>query len=170
MFSNLTSILTITAMLLHSILGCCSHHAHACEHGQFVGKCPVEHGEHDSRSSEAAHADEEHADHHACADAGRDADEPLEAECESGLGSCGMPERSQDPCQQTCDGTDCSFTQSSEVKTPAPDDGRLIFPATTLLVSGVLLAGCLSANPVDSSPPDGVAYCCCRSMTQIWRL
>jgi hypothetical protein len=178
MFSHVTSILTISAMLLHSILGCCAHHAHACEHGVSVVECAVEHGEHHSDVAEVAHDDHEHGDHQNCSGADEHAEHghgnvdhgtPMAAH-ESGRGDHDSPPHPHDSCPQNCEGGDCSFTQSSQVKTPAADDGQLSFPIAATIVAAISIAGHVSAHHADSGPPGVVVPSCCRPMTQVWRL
>ncbi|MDA1163743.1 MAG: hypothetical protein O3B13_11630 [Planctomycetota bacterium] len=178
MSSSLTSILTISAMLLHSILGCCWHHAHACEHGVSVGDCAVEHDEHHSVVPEAAHDEHEAGDHQNCSGVDAhahhghgnvDHDTPLVAN-EDGHRQDDSSRHQHDSCPQNCEGGDCSFTQSPQVKTPAPDDGQLSFPFAAAILAGAPMAGHLSAHYADSGPPGSPAASCCRTMTQVWRL
>jgi len=181
MFRNVTSILTISAMLLHSILGCCSHHAHACEHGSSVGECAVEHDEHHSDVAEAAHDEREDGDHEQgghqnCSSVDDHAqhghgdvvhDTPMVAH-EDGRGDDDSPQHPHEPCPQNCAGGDCSFTQSSQVKTPTPDDGRLSFPVAATIVAATSIAGHVSAHHADAGPPGSVVPSRRRPMTQVW--
>ncbi|NQV23247.1 MAG: hypothetical protein HQ518_02670 [Rhodopirellula sp.] len=161
MFSNATSILTMMAMLLHSILGCCSHHAHACEHGLSVSGCQAEHHEHCREAEQADHIGHQHQgdrhDHHA----------PQSVVDDHSDDSAG---HSHEPCRRSCEGGDCRFTQSSQVKTPTPDEGRLSAPAATPAVADSLIAAQVSAVCVDAGPLRDSAAGCHRLMTQVWRL
>lgn len=175
MFSKLTSILTTTAMLLHAVLGCCTHHAHACEHGQSAEECQVEHDEHHSDEAEIAHSGEHGESHAGCSSHGHEmtnvcrdsADGTQIASPESHVPS----QHPHEPCQQNCDGGDCSFTQSHAVKTPSLDEGRLRCPAVCVLALSTIFVGNASVcRESDAGPPDALATACCRPMTQVWRL
>ena len=171
MFQSLTSILTMSAMLLHSILGCCTHHAHACEHGHVVEGCVAEHDEHEGES--AGHSDDGHGDHGRQhhgeeTDAGHDDHDGLTVAQEDGHDDHETHECPHGPCGFDCEGGDCTYTQSSKVKTPAPGDAGLWFPLaiTHEFVSPV--TGLFIADRADSGPPRAAAACCCRTMTQVW--
>jgi hypothetical protein len=175
MFSKLTNILTMTAMLLHSILGCCAHHAHGCEHGSSADECHSEHVEHHEHASDVAHSCHHEADDSAC---GSDADDAAresrgDINCQQQLAHVGheSPPHPEGPCQQNCDGGDCRFTQSPEVKTPSLQDGRLCCPSAPAAFSLAppfrFAAESLAA---ESRPPRALTTGCCRPMTQVWRL
>ena len=179
MFSNLTSILTMTAMLLHSIFGCCAHHAHACEHGRSAEECHAEHVEQHSEVAEiaqtghldASHQSQGHADcsshgddgNHGCRDAAGGKQIAADEERDSSP-------HPQGPCQQKCDGGGCSFTQSAEVKPPSPNEGRLGFPASAAVLADVADLGHVSTFRTDSGPPGKLVAICSRPMLQVWRL
>jgi len=175
MLSKLTSVLTMTAMLLHALLGCCTHHAHGCEHGLSVEECQAEHVEHHLKAAEVAHAGHSNEGHAGCSSHGNDGDhesrddvDGMQVTVHEEHDSSSLP---QDPCQQDCDGGDCRFTQSPEVKTPSQDDGRLCCPSS--LASFPMAASCRFAfEPLtkESGPPRALATGCCRHMTQVWRL
>ena len=184
MSHNMTSILTTVAMLLHSIFGCCAHHAHACEHADPVAGCQAEHDEHHSSASEVAGASEvAHAENHGAAHddcsttserAGHDGhevaprfEEGRHSDSHEDGGS--LPHRHA-PCQQNCDEGDCSFTQPSVVKTPLPDAGKLSFPVIAATVSGLIGCAQASASRTDAGPPHARADECCRPMFQVWLL
>lgn len=170
MFRSLTSILTLSAMLLHSILGCCSHHAHACEHGHAVENCAVGH---DGHEGEIVHHGHDHGHH-------RHHDDEGDCDAEHGLAAHGdghVDDESHEcphgPCGHECQGGDCTYTQTSNVKTPAPADGGLWFPLPIVeqFVSALNgLNGLLLPGQAETGPPDALAACCCRAMTQVWRL
>lgn len=175
MFSNLISILTMTAMLLHSILGCCAHHAHACEHGQSAENCQPEHVEHhadEAKNAPAVHLGEGHAGCTSRVDDGdrgcRDEADGTQAIAHDKHDSSKHP---QGPCQQNCDGGDCRFTQSPEVKTPSLEDGRLCCPSASAAFSmAPSVQFAFEYFAADSRPPRALATGCCRPMTQVWRL
>ena len=167
MLQSLTTILTVSAMLLHSIFGCCTHHAHACEHGHTVEGCVVGHEEHEAENEDHGH-DHGHHRHDGHEDA-RDAEHGLGVTHEGGHGDHGPHDCPHGPCGFDCEGGDCTYTQSSKVKTPAPGDGGLWFPLAITHefvspVTGLLLL----ADRADSGPPRASVACCCRTMTQVW--
>lgn len=185
MLSKLTSVLTMTAMLLHAVLGCCAHHAHGCEHGLSVEECQAEHVEHHPKEAEVAHASHSNEGHAGCSSHGdsshgdsshgddgdhesRDDLDGMQVTADEEHDSSPLP---QDPCQQDCDGGDCRFTQSSEVKPPSQNDGRLCCPSALAAFS--MAASCRFAFEhltEESRPPRALATGCCRHMTQVWRL
>lgn len=172
MFSKLTSILTMTALLLHAVLGCCVHHSHACEHGSSGEECQAEHVEHHSKQAEIGHAGHpaeghagcsSHCDHDSRYDTG-----VTQVAANDEHDSSSHP---QGPCQQNCDGRDCRFTQSPEVKTPSRNDGRLCCPSTSAAAS--IAESCrfeFEHFAAESRPPRALMPGCCRPMTQVWRL
>lgn len=178
MLSNVTSILTMTAMLLHSILGCCSHHAHACEHGESTARCQAEHDQRHPEGLAAGHVDDHEAGHETCSATSDESEHgcredshsrPQTAHLDDHEDRGSLPDRHA-PCQQNCDDGDCRFTLSSAVKTPAPDEGQFSFPpsATTGCVA-VCCAG-LSARHATSGPPGMLPDEYGRALTQVWRL
>src|SRR4051812_64926 len=44
--------LTAALLFIHTVCGCCWHHAQQCEHGWAVGHTSCDHHDHDSRSSQ----------------------------------------------------------------------------------------------------------------------
>ncbi len=175
MFSKLTSILTMTTMLLHAVLGCCVHHVHACEHESSSEECQAKHVEHHSAQAEIAHADHSGEGHTGCSshsnadnhESRNDVEGTLLSEHEE-HDSVPQP---PSPCQQNCDGGDCRFTQSPEVKTPSQNDGRLCCPST--LAAASMAASCRNEfehSAAKSRPPHAPVTDCCRPMTQVWRL
>ena len=178
MFSNVTSILTMTAMLPHSILGCCSHHAHAYEHGESAVQCLAEHDERHSEVHEVAHIAHHEAGHEACSATSEESEHGCREDSHSGSPTAHLDDH-QDrgslpdphaPCQQNCDDGDCRFTLSSAVKTPAPDEGQLSFPASAATVCPAVCCAELSARRADSGPPGTLPDKCGRAMIQVWRL
>jgi hypothetical protein len=165
----------MTAMLLHAVLGCCAHHAHACEHGSSAEECQVEHTEHHSEPAEVAHAghlDERHA---GCSSHGDDGQHGCRNDADGTQVTAhedhDSSQHPQGPCQQNCDGGDCRFTQSPEVKTPSMEDGRLCCPSSCAAFSMAASFRFASEQfAAESRPPHALATGCCRSMTQVWRL
>lgn len=178
MFSNLTSILTMTAMLLHSILGCCSHHVHACEHGESSAQCQTVHVEHHSDVPEVGHIAHHEVDHEACSALSAESGHSCHEDSHSRLQAAhldahedrgSLPDR-HTPCQQNCDDGDCRFTLSSAVKTPAPDEGQLSFPPSVNTVCAAVCCAELSAVRADTGPPGLLPDKYGRALTQVWRL
>lgn len=172
MFQSLTTILTMSVMLLHSILGCCTHHAHACEHGHVVEGCVAGHDQHESHGAEHSgdgHDDHGHQHHGEKRDDGHKHDhDGLTVSHEDGHDDHESDECPHGPCGSECEGGDCTYTQSSKVKTPVPGDGGLSFPVaiTHEFVSPV--TGLTLVDRSDTGPPKACAACCCRTMTQVW--
>ncbi|MFT5328512.1 MAG: hypothetical protein ACI8P0_006425 [Planctomycetaceae bacterium] len=178
MFSNVTSILTLTTMLLHSIFGCCSHHAHACEHGESVAQCQAEHDEHRSEVREVAHRDHHEAGHEGCSTTPEESEHGCRGDSHSGLQTAHLDDHEVSesqpdphaPCQQNCNDGDCRFTLSSAVKTPAPDEGQLSCPASATTVGAAVCCAGLSPRRADSGPPGTPPDNCARALIQVWRL
>lgn len=180
MFQSMTSILTMSAMLLHSILGCCSHHAHACEHGHTVETCESGHDEHAGDRCER-NADSEHGYQHE-GHIHRGADGCLHENSESVEHSeqltaaelahdhDDVPACPHGPCQHECAGDGCSFTQTSEVRTPAPDDVGFALSGAFASVHSTPVSGGYSAEFADAGPPGLSVACCDRPLLQVWRL
>lgn len=174
MFSHVTRILTMTAMLLHSIFGCCSHHAHACEHGESTAQCQAEHDEDYSEFSEVDHQ----AGHESCSAAPEESQHECHADSHCGLQAAQLdgdedPGSLPDPhapCQQNCDDGDCRFTLSSAVKTPTPDEGQLSCPPSATTVCATVCCAELSAGRADSGPPGMLPDEHVRALFQVWRL
>lgn len=174
MFSKLTSILTMTAMLLHAVLGCCVHHSHACEHGSSTEGCQAEHVEHHSEQAAIVHAGHSDGGHAGCSPHSHD-DHGSRDDADVTRGAANDEHDSsphpEDPCQQNCDGRDCRFTQSPEVKTPSRNDGRLCCPSTS--AAATIAESCrfeFEHFAAESRPPRAMMPGYCRPMTQVWRL
>jgi hypothetical protein len=165
MFRLLTRAATVSAMLLHSIFGCCTHHAHACEHGHAVENCMARHEAHDSVGTGHEHHSHRHhivehdrgPEHQAVAD--HDGDGEHEShECPHG------------PCGHTCQGDDCIYTLSSKVRPPLPTEGSLWSPLAIAEPFVTSVTASLFPGRAETGPPAALAACCCRTMTQVWRL
>jgi len=173
MLSKLTSVLTMTAMLLHALLGCCAHHAHGCEHELSVEECRDGHVGHRLKEPEFAHAGHSDEGHAGCSTHGddhgtQDVADGTQVTRHEKRDSSPHPES---PCRQNCDAGDCRFTQSPEVKTSSLADGRLCCPSSTAAFS--MVESCRFAFEylaAESRPPRALATGCCRHMTQVWRL
>jgi len=168
MFQSFTSILTLSAMLLHSILGCCTHHAHACEHGHVVEGCVVEHDEHESDHVDLLDEGHGHDGHQHHGEKSEHDHDGLAVAHEGGHGDHESQECPHGPCSFDCDGGDCTFTQSSEVKVPAPGDGGLWFPLPIPHEFVSPDTGLILADRSDSRPPKAATASCCRAITQVW--
>lgn len=179
MFQSMTSILTMSAMLLHSILGCCSHHAHACEHGHAVETCDSGHDEHvgHHRDRDVHKHGSQHQGHAHHADSGcrhktsvtaEDIEQPLMAESEHE--DRRLPACPHAPCEHDCGSGDCSFTQTSNVRTPTPDDARAGLSGVFASAHVTPMSVGISATFADSGPPGLSVNCCDRPLLQVWRL
>lgn len=168
----------MTAMLLHSILGCCSHHVHACEHGESSARCQAEHAERHSEVPEVGHVDHRGAGHETCSATPDESEHgchkdsqrrPQTVHLDDHEDQSSQPDRHA-PCQQNCDGGDCRFTLSSAVKTPVPEEGQLSFPLSTSSVCVTVCCADQSAVRADSGPPGMLPDKYGRALTQVWRL
>lgn len=171
MIQRMTSMLAMSAMLLHALLGCCWHHEHICDHGHNIEQCAADEG-HDSNAVADGHHHNEHGA--SCADA----DLPAVAHHHAthlsvhhdGHENHESPSCPHVPCQHNCDDGECRFTQGLQVKTPAPDDAN----ATGLMVlaCGIVSpsTGFVDAISAVGGPPDSAVASIGRPMTQVWRL
>ena len=162
MSRNVTSILTMAAMLLHSILGCCAHHAHACEQVESAVRCQTEHNGLHAEVSEVAHDEHRRAAHKDCHSAPRETvthcrgmDHQVQEPNLVGDDEVHEP-LPHSPCQQSCDDGDCRFTQSSVVRTPSPGEGQLICPVFVAADTGLPGRTQASFRRADSGPPDAL--------------
>jgi len=168
----------MTAMLLHSIFGCCSHHAHACEHGEAVAQCQAEHDEHRSEFPEVAHQDHHQAGHEGCSATPEESEHGCREDSHSGPQTAHLDDHEDRgslpdphaPCQQNCNDGDCRFTLSSAVKTPAPDEGQLSFPASETTVCTAVCCAGLSARRAGFEPSGMLPDRHARALIQVWRL
>ena len=149
--SRVTSLLALLPMLLHSVLGCCWHHAHqpGCEVNgvQIVWEASFNSSSH------------EHNEHSACPSHGRSTD----------LGS--SSERPDDPCGHIpCDEERCSFVNTAALATQHSIDLEMVW-------TSVSLVHCDLSAPLDSQ--NAVRHSCCedaprvndgerRALTQVW--
>lgn len=186
MFNKLISTLTLSTMLLHSIFGCCTHHAHACDQSHADGNDP-------GAAAVLEHVDDEHpahshSNHRRCSNHDREPgaeidssadhlpstsslDETVHHNAVENRTSChGTTQDSHAPCPQECDGRDCCFTLASPVKTPSPEDVRLCFPLSAEVLAAIYSADVNVTDARDPGPPAGRASCRCRPMTQVWQL
>lgn len=176
----------MSTMLLHSIFGCCTHHAHACDQSHADGNCPGAAAVQEQADDEhTAHA---HSNHPGCSNHNREPGPEIESSSADLPSNSALyqavachpvenrtichdtTEDSHAPCQQECDGRDCFFTLASPVKTPSPEDVRLCFPLSAEVLAEISGADVNVTNPSDPGPPAGQASCSCRPMTQVWQI
>jgi len=171
MARRLVSTLTTLAMLVHSMLGCCSHHAHADECQTAHALC--DHSEHESSQSDSEVGFEEDSEHKGC---GHQHDESAsENESSSAVDTtlcfCSH-ERGQCPHNQ-CDEDDCRFVKTSVTATPRPgDDGKTAFAFLSIADLGLAqsLSEAARLEVVKSAPGRWCADLCAAPVTQVWRL
>jgi hypothetical protein len=146
------SILAMTAVLLHSVFGCCWHHAHAADHVMGAEETASSHG---------------HAAHHCHSHSGDDAHHPGHVARQQD----DEPNEPHAPCQHSpCDGDVCHFAPTVHVKVPGPDESRLT--DSTAMVTGAVLLNSRKAvcyRPGVASA-EAATRCYARAMTQIWLL
>jgi len=176
MFRFLVTSATMSAMLLHSILGCCWHHAHSCGHDHAEETCLAEYDGHaDAGHSEHACAarhdltDSDHAVHQHELTAELTATGPVLSAVPAGC-DCAVNTCPHAPCRHTCDGGSCAFTPVVEFRTPVPDHAGTGLCGLFAAAHVPPAARRLSLGTADTGPPGLSAACCCRPMTQVWRL
>ncbi len=162
MFRFLTTATTVSVMLLHSILGCCTHHAHACEHGHSVEECAV-----GDEADVARHSGDVHRHH--VSERDYDAEHGIAAH-DGEHGDHESGECPHGPCGQECQSGDCTYTPSSKVKAPTPADGQVWFPLAVTAHLNAAIPGSRFPGRAEVGFSDASAACCCRTMTQVWRL
>lgn len=157
MFSHLTCLFALLPMLLHSILGCCWHHAHECrcevEGSRIV--CPAgadfcgqTHQMHDSYPSLRPSADRE--------------------------GSvCGTDEHPENPCHRVpCDEEHCPFVDTVVLAAPVGFDLELFMTCAAFVTCNLSVphAGHAAVQRFseENAPfrSDGER----RALTQVWRI
>ncbi len=169
MFDFLVNLFTASAMLVHSIFGCCSHHAHVCEHGHEAEKC--QHADDRSSNAESAEKNEAthscgHHHHHSATSDTADATEEVTKSDES------SEQCPHEPCDHSCDGDQCVFaSQFDKVEPPASDQVSLVdlvsIQSACLATSG----GQYTAKRHAEAEPTGMLTACrCRLITQTWLL
>jgi hypothetical protein len=175
MANRLTSTLTAFAMMLHSILGCCTHHVHAEESQAASGLC--HHIDHKvDHSDDSDNRDQEQTDleskrekcghhHH-----GMKVAESSPA-AEATPYSCGY-EQDRSP-QHRCNECKCRFVKTAVTESPRPDQPG---SATNTLrsIADLGLAPLLSEGTgleVALIPPGcWCAALCAAPVTQVWQL
>ncbi len=171
MSRRLISTLTVLAMLLHSILGCCAHHAHAEECQAAHALC--NHSEHESTQSDSEVESDEDGKHKGCHHQHDESD--ADTESSSAVGTtvfCCSHENGPCP-QHQCDDSQCRFDKTSVTESPRPNDADAA-PCILLAIADLGLgrslseAQCLAAieSPLDRWCADH----CAASVTQVWRL
>lgn len=151
MFSRAISLIALLPMLLHSILGCCWHHAHQCG-------CEVE-AVRTVCQADFNSSSHEHDGHSAC---------PSQQQSQERESSSEPP---GDPCRHfPCDEERCSFVNTAATVTQQSIDLELAWIS-------VPLAYCDLSIPHDSL--NAVQHNCCedappvsdgerRALTQVW--
>ena len=176
MFRNLLTIVTMTSVVLHALLGCCVHHAHACcshGHGAEVAMA-------DSNHVHDHHHGHSHAHHGHSHDHGSD-----------GGHQAGCPQRGVDADSSTCDcfdnqaGEPCSGSHGPHESCDEPNcnivsDQRdlsvqlpVSFDWTPLLLDLHLVTSQdLNARRTEAFSPSDLAsaYPPIRLQKQVWRL
>jgi hypothetical protein len=158
MLQRSISFLAMTALLLHSIFGCCWHHAHADAHAIGANEAgpnhndsqhvvPCAHHCHVSLDSDAEQLG--HAAHH------RDSNSP----------------EPHAPCQQDpCDGDVCHFALPLHVKVPSPGESAFTHAAQTTAAVALSCAGQADCYGPGAVSAHASTCCCARTMTQVWLL
>ncbi len=151
MLQRSISILATTAVLLHSVFGCCWHHAHAADHVTGLAETASGHGP---------------VGHQCHAHSSRDTHHPGHVVHHQNDG----PREPHAPCQRNpCDGDACHFAPTAHIKVPGPDDSRLTdstIVARTVQPGCGTTVGCLPCV----APAESTTRCYARVMTQIWLL
>jgi len=150
MFHGIITFLTTLAVMLHALLGCCAHHAHACDgHQHDVGIVADE--------AEHGHSHHDHSHHHSTADDCSDDDEDRD-------------EHHGD--DEPCDEADCSF-----VSIERSDDANVILSLTLSLpvhgdtADATTLRDSLSRRFGTKTPPGHLLSPeSLRAQTQVWLL
>jgi len=156
MFHSIITILTMTAVALHAMLGCCVHHAHACDsHASGAESTDlVEADAHCSHAHVHQHQDEEDG-------------EPSSLDPANGSGH----EHDSAPAHG-CDEADCSFTSAQR---SIDVELMLTFskwcPALGDVAHADSIQSLLSLHSAAETPPDPLSWSGpARVTTQVWRL
>lgn len=174
MTRRLISSLTAFAMLVHSILGCCWHHAHATE--SQSGAAPCTHFEDGSSQSDSKPDSRKQTEHTGC---GHEHDES-EADHSNDTSSSAAESTDTNsshehgPCHHSqCDEGNCQFTKTPVSVTPCPDDGGVqLFVVLPLANLGRIGSnfGFTCLEVTQSPPGSWCAQHCAAPVTQVWRL
>ncbi len=143
MLSTVPSILATAAMVLHSVLGCCSHHAHACDAERHDHpEATLSHCQHDLNLP--AHGV-----------ASRNAAEPIPA----------------DGHHQACDQGECQFTTVGRAQVPATDSAGAAAQRVRTSVAAPCDSQPRRGTPWrlagTEKTPQGAAL---RAIVQVWRV
>lgn len=153
MLHGIITILTTTAVAIHATLGCCAHHAHACESHE-----PALAVTHESED----HCD--HANHH------HNDESAGESHRSEFGGDCDHQHHGGQP--QNCDEGECSFSappRSSDIElmlTFSMWCHALGDAAHVKAIDALVALNVAAASPPDPLSASGAA----RAFTQVWRL
>ncbi|WDQ17074.1 hypothetical protein [Rhodopirellula sp. P2] len=170
MFHKLLTYSTMTAVVLHALLGCCVHHAHAGHthcHGDDQVMVDVPHvvGLSDAGHDHDGHS---HEGHKASCQHQHNADGSITCEC--------FDDESSHPCSgshgphESCDEADCNFVADQRDNNISL---MLTYDWSPLLTHCLSLSSqdMLAARTVYGSPPDPHdVQSPLRIKTQVWRL
>lgn len=175
MMKFLASIATMSAMLLHSIIGCCGHHVHACEHEHVAVDCSSGQDEQPSGSCGRESLHQEH--HHAVQGESDGSRSGRNCECDPhdrrpvDESNHESHEHPHGPCELGCSDGACSFTPSSKVKTPAPADAGSWNASTTAHQPAPEALPTVCGKSSSESVWFRISAAACgRTTTQVWRL
>ena len=166
MFDNFVNLFTAAAMLVHSVLGCCSHHTHACSHG-------LQTEDHLSECREDSDATAKGSPHQGCCHHDFEPqDAPLADRAR--IDSLATGEQPSDgcphePCDHVCERQNCVFaSQFEKVEVPSIDSAS---PGCSLTNRPALklTACCFATNRTVEAGPAGWPACGrYRIVTQTW--
>jgi len=125
--SSLFSSLTAVSVLAHALLGCCWHHAHACEDA-------VSHGEAADLLGGHCHAP------------------AVSASCGCGHHSCQGDSEGPDPCH----GGRCTFLRSERARAPAEAPMPCPFPGTCAMIDATASSRLAGGEHKPSCSADGL--------------
>ena len=158
MFHRVVTLLTLSATLLHAVLGCCAHHAHAgdgtcCASGTQPAEALPE------KPQPCCHRhDHEHAAESGAVETAAAADEPRHH---------GAPAPEPDPCEEES----CTSLVASKVTVPADDQaGWLDVIPVSVFAADLSRAVRRLAGPADLSRSGLPASLRVQALTQVWRL
>lgn len=124
---SFVSHLVAACLALHTLLGCCMHHAHA-EHAHLGTICEsCDHAGHDDR------AHDEHADYDAEAGCGHDHDDEHATSATESLSATKGHDEPAAPCSGSC-GEKCQFVTTGRVQLENPVVVPDLVPTASALV------------------------------------
>ncbi len=141
LMNSVSSILTLVAVLVHSVLGCCWHHEHACDFG------------HDHELAVAVHShDSEDHDHHRHHQDGDD--EPAPEDDHSG--------------HDGCEDGSCNVVFGPRVDVKAQLDATMYLPVLSTATFLVIAIQSHHGGVPCESPPWRCGSVPLYAMTQVW--